>query len=147
MVKRTDPLARELSQAADGPYEAQPLAKRAPAARRRVVGMLLVGALLLGIEAAFARGGAAVAGALALGALAWLVRGERLAGLIGAALAAILAFALPLAFWRLDGADAGEIVRALVSVGLAVGAAPDIVTLARDAELQYAYGRWAERHE
>jgi hypothetical protein len=145
VVRRSTALEHELAEAADGPYEAQPLARKAPAARRRLLGLALVAMVVLLIELAFTRAGFPLVAALYVGACAWMLKRQKLGGIIGGAFAAILAITLPVAFWRLGGADAGDLFRGVVSIGLGLAAVPDLITLARDAELQYAYGRWATR--
>ena len=129
---------------AEIPYEETRLARQAPRARRRLVGLLLVGALGLAIEAVardplWAVPAAGVAGA------AWGLRAQRLGGIVAAAFAGLMATLLglaTLAFARPGGAD---LVAALVALGLGAASLPDVLTLVRDAELQHAYGRWARR--
>lgn len=146
VVKRVPTLAREVAQASDGPYERQPIAQKAPASRRRVIGLLGVGLLLLLIEAAFARGGFPLVAAIYLVACGALLHRQRLGGIIATTFAALLAIALPLGLLKTAGAlDAGDYIRGAVSIVLGLAALPDLVTLVRDAELQYAYGRWALR--
>lgn len=145
MVKRVPTLAREVAQASDGPYERQPIALKAPRSRRRLIGLLAVGLLALLVEAAFARGGFPLVAAFYLVACGALLHREKLGGLIATAFAALLAVALPLGLLKMGAPDAGQLLRGAVSVGLGLAAMPDLVTLVRDAELQYAYGRWALR--
>lgn len=145
MVRRGDVLETELAREADGPYEAQPIARKAPEARRRLLALLGLGAAALAIEAAFAGGGWPLAALAFVGLAAWLVHRGRLAGLVAAAFAALLAIGVPLAQARLMGADAGAWLRVALSVGLGLAALPNLLTLTRDAELQYAYGLWARR--
>lgn len=143
VVKRSRVLD-EAQAEAEIPYEETRLARRAPKARRRLVGVLLVGALALAIDAV-ARDplwGLAAAG---VAAAAWGVHARRLGGIVAAAFAGLLATLLGLtvaAFVRPGGAD---LVAALVALGLGAATLPDVLTLVRDAELQHAYGRWAKR--
>ncbi len=146
VVKRGDVLDK-VEHEADGPYEVQPLAKRARASRRRVVGNLAIGVVLLTIEAAFARSPGFAFLAVLLALTAFLLHRNKLSGVIGAAFAAAVAIGAPLAALRVGDPGFGEYVRTAVSVVLGLAAAPDLVTLVRDAEMQYAYGRWAARED
>lgn len=145
MVRRGDVLETELAREADGPYEAQPIARRAPAARRRTLVLMGLGAAALAVEAAFVGGGWPLLALAFMGLAAWLVHRGRLAGLVAAAFVALVAIGVPLALFRVGGLDVSSALRAGVGVVLAVAALPGLVTLARDAELQYAYGLWARR--
>lgn len=144
VVKRSRVLA-DVDAEAEVPYEETRLARQAPRARKRLAGVLLVGALVALIEAVMVRSvllGVVVA---YLVAAAWGVRRGRLWGVVAAGLAGILAALVPLAAWRVVGISRAELVPALVVVALGVATLPDVVLLARDAELQHAYGRWARR--
>lgn len=147
MVKRVDVLDSELAREADGPYEDQPLARRAPAARRRVLGLLLVGLVALLVEAAIGRSGWAVAALLFVALSAFLLHRQRLGGIVGAALSAVLAILVPLGLIKVATLDAAFWFRSAVSLTLGIAALPDLLTLVRDAELQYAYGLWAKRDD
>lgn len=143
-VVRKSRVLDEAQAEAEIPYEETRLARRAPRARRRLFGLLLVGALALGIDAV-AREPLWAIPALGLVGAAWGVRAERLGGLVAAAFAGLLATLLGLVvlgFVRPGGAD---LVAALVALGLGAATLPDVLTLVRDAELQHAYGRWARR--
>lgn len=129
---------------AEIPYEETRLARQAPKARRRLFGVLLVGALALGIES-WARDPLWVVPAVGLVGAAWGVRAQRLGGIVAAAFAGLVATLLGLgvlAFARPGGSD---LVAALVALVLGAASLPDVLTLVRDAELQHAYGRWARR--
>lgn len=126
-------------------YEETRLAKRAPAARRRLVGLLVVGVLALVIDA-IARNPFWALPALFVALAAWGVNRARLSGIVGAGLSALLAAPLGIAALA-RGATGGDLVAALVAIVLGVGALPDVVLLVRDAELQHAYGMWARREQ
>lgn len=129
---------------ADVPYEETRLAKRAPAARKRLAGVLLLGAIALAIEAVATDRLWAVP-ALGVAAAAWGVRRARLGGLVAAGFAALVAALLGIAFLASARPTGADLVAALVALALGAMALPDVLTLARDAELQNAYGLWARR--
>lgn len=144
MVKGSRVLEQEVDQAAELPYGRTRLAQRAPAARRRLTGILLVGSLALVIEAAASSYTWLVPAALVV-LTAWGVARARLGGLIAAGLTAALAAFLPLAFAAFLLRSASTLVALGVSFVLGVAALPDVLLLMRDAELQDAYGFWARR--
>lgn len=146
MVKRVPVLEQATDEAgARVAYERTPLARRAVRARRRLAGLVALGALVLAIEAAVARSPLAGVGALALGLTAWGVARGRLGASVAAAFAAVLAILLPLRFLLMGGLAPADLVALLVSVALGLAALPDLVTVLRDHELQHAYGLWARR--
>ena len=137
-------LQESIGDAADVPYEETSLAKRAPAARRRLAALLAVGAIALAVEA-FASSWPWALAALFAMAAAWRTRAGRLDGLIAAGLAAALAAFLPLAFIAFVARTPSTVIALAVSFILGAAALPDVVLLMRDAELQNAYGIWARR--
>lgn len=144
VVKRSDVLERVAAEA-DLPYEETALARRAPAARRRLALLLLLGAAGFALEAAFARNAAWLLATAALALTAWGVRKGRLGGLVAAGFAGLLALLVPLALLAVGPRDAVRVVTCLVGVAFGASLLPDVVLLARDAELQHAYGLWARR--
>lgn len=145
MVKRSRVLSEEVEAKAELPYAQTRLARRAAKARPRIAVVLLLGAAGFALEAALARDALMGAGALALVATAWGAWRGRLGGVIAAALAATLAILVPAAMlFLVERAIAERVVMGFVIVWGAL-MVPDVVTLIRDAELQYAYGLWARR--
>lgn len=143
MVKSSRVLETEVD--ADVPYEETRLARKATAARPRLAILLLVGAAGFALEAALARDAFMALGAVALAFTAWGVRQGRLGGIVAAALAAILGALIPFALMFVgERATAERVIMAFV-IAWAALMLPDVLTLARDAELQHAYGRWARR--
>lgn len=146
MVKRSEVLSG-VDAEAGLPYAQTRLARQAAPARRRLAWLLLGGAAAFLLEAALARSGWWVLGAAALALAAWGIRRGRLGALVAAGLAALLMTLLPLRFLVLGLPDAVGIVTGAVSVAFGLALLPDVVLLARDAELQYAYGLWARRED
>lgn len=144
MVKRSRVLAG-IDAEADVPYEDTRLAKRAARARPRLALLLAVGAAGFALEAVLSRAPGMALGALALGAAAWGVRAGRLGGVIASALAALLGATIPLALMFVGERAIEERVVMSFIIAWALAMLPDVLTLVRDAELQYAYGRWARR--
>lgn len=142
-MKKSRVLAEEVQ--AEVPYEETRLAKAAAPARRRLAIFLLLGAVGFVIEAALARDAWMVAGVVALAATAWGVWFGRLAGIVAAGLAALLAIGIPLGFLGMSADRSGESLALVFVVVWGLAMLPDLVTLVRDAELQSAYGRWAAR--
>jgi len=143
VVKRSRVLETEVD--ADVPYEETRLARQATRARPRLAILLLVGAAGFALEAA-------LEGAIGMGligiALAFTATGVwkgRLGGVVAAAFAAVLAFLIPLAFLFLGERSVADRVILGFVMAWAALLFPDVLTLVRDAELQYAYGRWARR--
>lgn len=130
---------------ADVPYEATRLARRAARARPRLAILLLLGAAGFALEAALTRAPGMALGAIALAGSAWGARAGRLGGVIAAALAALLGALIPFALLLLGDRATGERVMLGFIIAWALAMLPDVLTLVRDAELQYAYGRWAKR--
>lgn len=133
--------------AADVPYEETRLAKQAVRGRKRLVGVLLVGALVTALEGFVTRAPLMGIATLYLLAAAWGVHRGTLWGIVAAGLAGILATFVPLAAWATMGIARPDLIPALVAVVLGVATLPDVVLLARDAELQHAYGKWARRED
>lgn len=143
MVKRSRVLETEVD--ADVRYEETRLAKRATRARPRLAILLLAGVAGFAVEGALARDGFMIAGAIALVLVAWGVWKGKLGGVVAAALAAVLAVLIPLALMAALPSAWGEKVALAFVVTWGAIMLPDVLTLVRDAELQYAYGRWARR--
>lgn len=145
MVKRSRVLDTELAADAEVPYEETRLARAAAKARPRLALLLLLGAAGFVLEAALTREAFVGGAAAALALVAWGVKRGRLGATIGAAFAALLAVTVPLAFMLMFERAVGE--KVIMGFVIAWGAIllPDALTLVRDAELQYAYGRWARR--
>lgn len=130
---------------ADVPYESTRLARKAAQARRRLAILLLVGAGGFALEAFLARAPFMGAGAAALALVAWGVWKGRLGATVAAALVAVLGALIPFALMFVgERATAERVIMGFV-IAWAVVMLPDVLTLVRDAELQYAYGRWARR--
>lgn len=143
MVKRSRVLDTEVE--ADVPYEDTRLARKAVQARPRLAILLLVGAAGFGLEAILARTPFMGAGAVALALVAWGVWKGRLGATVAAALVAVLGALIPFALMFVgERATAERVIMAFV-IAWAALMLPDVLTLIRDAELQYAYGRWARR--
>lgn len=143
MVKRSRVLETEVE--ADVPYEATALARRAAKARQRLALLVLLGAAGFALESVLARSVGMGLAALALVVIALGVRKDKLAAVVGAALAAILGALVPFALMFLGEREVGETVIMGFVIAWALLLLPDVLTLVRDAELQYAYGRWARR--
>lgn len=145
VVKRS----RILEEVAEGEgarrYEETELARRAGPARRRLTVLLILGAIGFLIEAVFARAPVMGLGTLVLALVAWGAWSGRLGGVVAAAMAAVLGMFVPIAF-MLVGSQPLETRIAMVFV-IVWGALllPSVILLLRDAELQNAYGRWAQR--
>lgn len=144
VVKASRVLDVEVGQAADLPYEETRLAKRAPGARKRLTGILLVGAVALAIEA-YATSFAWLGPCAFVLLVAFRLQGPRLGAIMGAGLVATLAALLPLALLFFIEHSPSTLVALGVSFVLGVAALPDVILLMRDAELQNAYGLWAKR--
>lgn len=144
MVKRIRVLGAAEAEAGV-PYEQTALARRAPASRRRLAMLLLLGAGGMLVEAGFMRQPGWLLGALALGLTAWGVQHGRLGAVIAAGLAALLCALVPLGLLAIGPRDAIRVVTCLVVAAYGAALLPDVVLLARDAELQHAYGVWARR--
>lgn len=143
MVKRSRVLETELE--ADVAYEETRLARQAARARPRLALLLLVGAAGFALEAALARAPFMGMGAFALALVAWGAWKGRLGGVIAAAFVAIVCALVPFALMFVGEREIGERVIMGVVIAWALVMLPDVLTLVRDAELQYAYGRWARR--
>lgn len=147
MVKKTSVLDVEVDAEAEVPYDETRLARQAPRARRRLVGLLLVGALLLAINAVADRSvGWLLASAAAL-ACAWGVRKEKLGAVVAAALLALVAILIPLRLFFVAERDLPTVATFVVAVVFGLACLPDVILLFRDAELQNAYGLWARRED
>lgn len=125
------------------PYAQTALAKKAVRARRRLVALLALGAILFLVESVAARQAGWVLAALFAAGAAWGVRGGRLGGVVSAALLAVLAVLVPLGLAFVGTPDTLALFAMVVSAALGLSALPDVLTLIRDAELQHAYGLWA----
>jgi hypothetical protein len=132
---------------AELPYEQTSLAKRAPGARRRLVILLGVGALVMLVNAAAGGGLAWIAGGAAAALCIWGVMRGRLGAIVAAALLALLGIMIPLRLFLIAERDVGTIATLVVAVVLGAAALPNVILLFRDAELQNAYGLWARRAE
>jgi hypothetical protein len=144
VVKRSRVLD-EVDAEAEVPYEETRLARGAARARPRVALLLLLGAGGLALEALAQRDALWLAPAAFVLASAWGARRGALAGVIGAALVALLAVFLPLGLAALGVDDPAGWVAIVACVAWGIALAPGVLTLVRDAELQHAYGRWARR--
>ncbi|HUR70040.1 MAG TPA: hypothetical protein VM370_12405 [Candidatus Thermoplasmatota archaeon] len=145
MVKESRALADELAQEGVAPYEATPLARRAVRARRRLAILLLVGVAGVALEAALRRDLLLALGAIAIAFAAQAVRAKRLAGVVAAAFAALLAVLVPIALMMVFDRPTSERILLAFVVGWGLALLPDVVLLLQDAELQHAYGLWARR--
>lgn len=154
--RRARPLARVVVKRArvlddidaDVPYGETRLARRAPGARKRLVVLLALFVAGFSLEA-YLSGSVLwlLPGLFAAGA-ALALRKERLGGLVATALLALLATLLPLGILGVARpADGADVVALVACALLGVAALPDVVLLARDAELQHAYGLWAQRSD
>ena len=143
MVKASRVLDTEVP--ADVAYEDTPLAKRALGARRRLRNGLLLGALLLLVDAGATRSVLLAALAAAVALTAWRVPRGRLPPLVWTGLEALAAVLLALWAALLGGWGLAEGARVAATLLLVAVLAPTYVLLLRDAELQHAYGRWARR--
>lgn len=146
MVKQR-PLLDGIEREAGVRYHDTKLARRAPAARRRL--LILLGIALGGmlVEGAL-HGSGWFAGAVILALAMWRLHAQTLGGLVLTALLALLAVLVPVGLYgttRPD--DAATLVPMGVALVLGLAALPDAVLLARDAELQHAFGLWARRDE
>lgn len=141
MVRRSRALEL-VEEEAGVPYAQTALARRAVRARRRLVVVLLVGALLLVVEAVATHALWAVVAAAAAGA-AWGLRAGRLGAIVTAAFLAVLAVLVPLGIAAVGAPDTGDLFAMAIALLWGVAALPDVLTLVRDAELQHAYGLWA----
>lgn len=146
VVKRTRVL-ETIEEEAGVPYEETRLARQAIVSRRRLIGILLVGALVLLLEAAAQTSVMPAVASVAVVATAWGVHRGRLGGTVAAALLAVLAMLLPVRMFFITSPDASTAIALAVSVVLGIAALPSVVTLLRDAELQHTYGRWARRSD
>lgn len=144
MVKRSDVLARVQAEA-DLPYERTTLAQRAVPARRRLSLILLLGAALLALETLLTRNPAWLLPAAFVALASWGARRGHLAALIAAGFTALLAILIPFALMMTIARDPVSIITGIVSIAFGASLLPDVILLARDAELQYAYGMWARR--
>lgn len=144
VVKRSR-LLEEVDAEAEVPYEQTRLARAAAKARPRVAILLLLGAGGLVIEALAQREPLWLVPAALVAACAWGTRRGALAGMIGAALTAVLAVLLPIGFAALGVEDAAGWITIIVSIAWGIALLPGVLILVRDAELQHAYGRWARR--
>lgn len=143
VVKRSRVLETEVE--ADVPYEETRLARKAAKARPRLALVLLVGAAGLTLETVLERDALMLALALAVVVAAYAVRRGKLGGVVAAALVAVLAALIPFALLFVGERTIAERVILSFVIGWGLAMLPDVLTLVRDAELQYAYGRWARR--
>ncbi|MEA3201957.1 MAG: hypothetical protein QOE90_3385 [Thermoplasmata archaeon] len=145
MVKRANVLDVEVDAEAEIPYAETRIARAAPAARRRLAGLLAIGALLMAVNAVADRSVGWGLGAAAALACAWGVRAQRLGAVVAAALVALLAILVPLRLLFVAERDLATYVTLALGIVLGAACLPDIILLFRDAELQNAYGLWARR--
>lgn len=137
----------ELEAEADVPYEETKLARKATRARPRLALLLILGAAGFALEAFIVQSAWPALGAVILAFTAAGVWKGWLGGVIAAAFSAVLATLISLALLFMGERDVGA--RVILGFVIVWGAAmlPDVLTLVRDAELQYAYGRWAKRSD
>lgn len=146
VVKRVRALGEAESEAGV-PYEETRLARQSVKARARLSGLLLLAVAALLIEAVLQLSVGWALAAIVVGATAWGVRKDRLGAVVAAALVAMLCALLPLRFFFEGERDVAALLTMGLSMVFGIACLPDVVLLLRDAELQYAYGRWARRDE
>lgn len=126
-------------------YEETRLAREAPAARRKLAWLLAIGAAALSLEALLQREPLWLVGTIWAGLAAHRVRAGTLGGLIMSALTAAVATILAITLLARGPGSATDVITLVLAAIWGALMLPHVVLLARDAELQHAYGMWARR--
>lgn len=147
MVKKVRVLDAVMAEEADRPYEETDLARRAPAARKRLTALVLLVAAALVLEAALRGNGLWLVPALFTLGAALLLHKKRLGGLLASGFVALLCTLLPPVLFAMGARDTASVLTMGIAFVFGVACLPDLVLLVRDAELQHAYGLWARRKE